>query len=62
MHPTLNHILKAEEQGQKLDPYAMGYDCGQNGPNTTNCHFGLFSTPERTRQWEQGKRDAERDD
>jgi hypothetical protein len=38
---------------------AAGYDCGKNGPNTTNCHFGLFSTLAKTAAWERGKRRAE---
>lgn len=39
----------------------MGYDCGKNGPNETNCHFSLFSLPELTRAWERGKARAQRD-
>lgn len=40
--------------------YSMGYDCGLNGANTTNCHFGIFSSKENTKAWENGKRDAEK--
>ena len=43
------------------DSYKAGYDCGKNGPNTTNCHFGFFGTEEHTRAWEEGKRKAESD-
>jgi len=39
----------------------MGYDCGINGPNTTNCHFGIFSAPEFTKAWERGKARAEQE-
>ena len=39
--------------------YKMGRDCGKNGSNMTNCHFALFSSPEKTTAWEHGKRDAE---
>ena len=39
--------------------YRMGRDCAVNGPNTTNCHHSIFSSPESTRAWERGKRDAE---
>jgi len=39
--------------------YRLGYDCGLNGSNTTNCHFAVFATPEKTKAWEQGKADAE---
>lgn len=41
------------------DAYRAGYDCGKNGVNTTNCHFGIFSTPENTKAWERGKADAD---
>ncbi|HLZ39438.1 MAG TPA: hypothetical protein VKQ11_00655 [Candidatus Sulfotelmatobacter sp.] len=43
----------------EITPYSAGYDCGKNGPNGRNCHFGLFCTAENTREWERGKRDAE---
>ena len=41
--------------------YDAGYDCGINGPNTTNCHFTYFSTKELTEEWERGKSDAMRE-
>lgn len=40
---------------------AAGYDAGLNGPNTTNCHFRHFATPQQTEAWEDGKRLADRD-
>lgn len=46
--------VKAEEQA-----YKMGYDCGLNGPTTTNSNFLLFSTEAKKRAWEEGKADAE---
>ena len=39
--------------------YDMGKDCALKGANTTNCHFSIFSTPEKTKAWEQGKKDGE---
>ena len=42
-----------------ITPYRAGYDCGKNGPNETNCHFEIFSTPQKTKRWELGKKDAE---
>jgi len=39
--------------------YRMGYRCGVNGADETNCHFSIFSTPENTKEWERGKNDAE---
>lgn len=42
-----------------IDAYQMGYDCGLNGANQTNCNFALFDTPERKADWERGKHDAE---
>jgi hypothetical protein len=38
--------------------YDAGYDAGRDGPNTTNCHYSLFSSPERTRAWERGFEDG----
>lgn len=40
-------------------PYDAGYDCGKNGPNLQNCHFGFFLDPAHTAAWEWGKRDAD---
>jgi ribosome modulation factor len=34
--------------------YQYGYDAGVNGPNTTNCHFSLFHSPDMTKAWERG--------
>lgn len=39
--------------------YEMGVDCAVNGANETNCHFSIFSSPENTKAWEQGKKDVE---
>lgn len=52
--------IDAEQAGWRR-AYDAGYDCGQNGPNEKNCHFGLFATPQMTKAWERGKADAERD-
>lgn len=38
--------------------FEMGWDCGKNGPDTTNCHFGLFATRKLTDAWERGKKAA----
>lgn len=40
--------------------YLAGIDCGLNGPSTINSHFGIFSTPEKTREWERGKAEGDR--
>jgi len=45
---------------QEKQAYDLGFDCGKNGANTTNCHFSIFSTPERTRAWERGKAAADK--
>ncbi|KKN06046.1 hypothetical protein LCGC14_1081240 [marine sediment metagenome] len=42
----------------KAMAYELGYDCGKNEPNTTNCHFSIFNSLENTESWEQGKQDA----
>ena len=39
--------------------YRAGFDCGINGANEENCHFALFASPEQTKEWERGKKDAE---
>lgn len=39
--------------------HRMGFDAGFGAPNTTNCHFSLFATPELTKAWEVGKREGE---
>ena len=38
--------------------FAMGYDCEMNGADRKNCHFSLFSSPEKTKAWEAGKAKA----
>lgn len=43
-----------------VDAYEGGYDCGLKGPNTANCNFSFFSCPEKTKAWENGKRDGEK--
>lgn len=40
--------------------YKLGYDAAINGPDSENCHFGIFSTPEKTKEWERGKKDGEK--
>ena len=30
-----------------VDAYEQGYNCGLNGANIINCHYGLFSCPEK---------------
>lgn len=47
----LNHAERAA--------YDAGQHCGLNGPDTTNCHFSHFATPEQTKAWEQGKANGE---
>lgn len=41
--------------------YELGYDCAVNGANTTNCHFSIFSSPDRTKAWEDGKKVGEQE-
>lgn len=38
----------------KDDAENAGYDAAISGPNTTNCHFTLFATPELKDAWERG--------
>ena len=46
----------ADETLQKC--YEKGYDAGKNGANTTNSHFSLFTSPDRTKAWEKGNKRA----
>lgn len=39
-------------------PYEAGYDAAESGASIRNCHFGFFSTPERTKEWERGSADG----
>lgn len=55
---SLKRSLLNQDKGG--NPYDLGFDCGKNGPNTTNCSFLIFSSKERTRAWERGKAAGER--
>ena len=35
--------------------YEAGKDCALNGANQENCDFRIFSSPEKTKAWENGK-------
>lgn len=41
-----------------LTSYEAGFDSGLNGPNTVNCHFSIFNTPENTKKWQRGAVDG----
>lgn len=43
---------------EELAAYEAGKDSHINGPSIRNCHFGFFSTPEKTKAWEKGVADA----
>ncbi len=61
MKEPLDRVMKAIKQPAEFrDAYSAGYDCGMYGPNTRNCHFGWFRTPEMTKDWERGKKDGEK--
>ncbi len=47
------------ERRNLKEAYNAGYDCVEQGPNERNCHFALFSSPEMSRAWDQGKFDAD---
>ena len=34
--------------------FEAGFSSVKDGPNTENCHFGLFATKEMTKAWEAG--------
>lgn len=53
------YAAKGENRMTAQKAYDFGYDAGKNGPNTTNCNFAIFSTPEKTKAWERGKKAGE---
>jgi hypothetical protein len=38
--------------------YKMGVDYAKNGATQKNCHFSIFSTEEKMKAWEKGKKDG----
>ena len=54
--PVFMMIVAEETMTELQQCYDRGYDCGLHGANETNCSFRIFSTPERTRAWEAGKK------
>ena len=56
---TLDLLRKLPRPTHERDAWSVGVDCALKGANTENCHFSIFSTPERTKQWEAGKKAAE---
>jgi hypothetical protein len=43
-----------EERTPEQAAFEAGRDCAINGPNTRNCHYLHFATPEMTIAWERG--------
>lgn len=44
-------MIKKEKTPELQNCYDQGYKAGYFGANTDNCHFSLFSTPEKTKAW-----------
>lgn len=60
----LEDIIDALREGPYKDPilnkaYWFGFDCERGGANEINCHFSIFSSVEKTKAWERGKKDGE---
>lgn len=55
----LSGMAYAGSQIGTIEAYQRGYDKGKNGANDYNCSFRIFSTPENTKAWEEGVKDAE---
>lgn len=51
----LHKIYSDEEQSA----YDAGYSAAIDGSDTTNCHFSIFSTPEKMKAWESGKQNGD---
>jgi len=47
---------KVDALNREDHAFQMGVDCARNGANSINCHFSIFSTPERIKAWEDGKK------
>lgn len=56
---TLDLLRKLPGPTHERDAWSYGVDCALKGANTDNTHFSIFRTPERTKQWEAGKKAAE---
>jgi len=41
--------------------YKMGRDYAANGANEENCHFLLLGSQEKTKEWERGRDDAQKE-
>ena len=46
------------KQTKEKIEYRAGFDCKRNGANLINCNFRLFATPEQTKEWERGYKNA----
>lgn len=42
------------EKRTEKEAEQAGWEAGYHGPNVTNTHFSLFTTPELTKAWECG--------
>lgn len=61
LNKNFEKINSIQNNMKNTKSYQMGYDAGMNGSNTTNSNFSIFSTPEKTKEWERGKKQAEID-
>lgn len=41
------------------ESFRAGQSFAWHGASLDNCHYKFFATPEHTREWERGKREAE---
>jgi hypothetical protein len=46
--------VRAIPRRTEKDAEQAGWEAGYYGPNTSNCHFTYFATPELTAAWERG--------
>ena len=54
-------MKKIYSDSQLQECYEKGYDSVVNGANTINCNFELFSSPKKRKAWEEGERNAKKD-
>ncbi len=53
MKPKKIKIKKYADQVLE-EAFRAGIDYARHGANEQNCYFGLFSSPEKTKAWEDG--------
>lgn len=51
----LSNVSRALATSEEM-AFDAGYKAAIDGPDTTNCHFSWFRSPEMTAAWERGNK------